>query len=78
LEISRQLLPMTLVSTEGMTKSGKMSSSEPFSKIDFDDDAVIQSKIEKSFSVDKQVQKNGLITIIRFILFEKFMTHFII
>ena len=55
----------------GLTKTGKMSSSEPLSKIDFDDsDEIILEKIARAFSVDGQSEKNGLIAIIKYILFE--------
>jgi tyrosyl-tRNA synthetase len=55
----------------GLTKSGKMSSSEPLSKIDFnDDDETIRLKLNKSFSIDTQIQGNGLMAIIKYILFE--------
>jgi tyrosyl-tRNA synthetase len=65
----------------GLGKSGKMSSSEPLSKIDFDDSrAALASKIRKSFCPspadfpgDAQQQEecmtNGLLAICKFILF---------
>lgn len=63
----------------GLTKTGKMSSSEPLSKIDFDDDdEVIRSKIEKAFSIDGQVEKNGLVAIIKYILFELYPEGFLV
>jgi len=56
----------------GLGESGKMSSSEPNSKIDFDDtDKQIRKKINKSFSVDGQVQGNGLLAILKHIIFIK-------
>lgn len=56
----------------GLGKTGKMSSSEPNSKIDLDDsDEVIQDKISKAFSVDKVVEGNGLLSILKYILFKK-------
>ncbi len=57
----------------GLTKTGKMSSSEPNSKIDFDDsDEVIKDKIMKAYSVDKQIDSNGLLAITKYIIFELF------
>lgn len=56
----------------GLGKSGKMSSSEPNSKIDLDDsDEIINDKISKAFSVDKQVEGNGLLAMLRYIVFRK-------
>lgn len=56
----------------GLGESGKMSSSEPNSKIDFDDDdAKIKSKINKAFCVDGQVEGNGLLAILKFIVFKQ-------
>lgn len=56
----------------GLGKSGKMSSSEPNSKIDFDDsDEVIKDKINKAFVVDGQLEGNGLLAIMKYILFRK-------
>lgn len=56
----------------GLGESGKMSSSEPNSKIDFtDDDETIRRKIKKAFSKDGEVQGNGLLSISRHILFYK-------
>lgn len=53
----------------GLTKSGKMSASEPLSKIDLDeDDASIRTKIAKAYSVDGEPQGNGLLAILRYIL----------
>ncbi len=53
----------------GLTKSGKMSASIPNSKIDFDDtDDAIHKKISKAFSVDKQVEGNALLAILRYIV----------
>jgi tyrosyl-tRNA synthetase len=59
----------------GLTKTGKMSSSEPNSKIDFDDsDEVIREKFMKAFSVEGQVENNGLLAITKYIIFELFPT----
>ena len=59
----------------GLSKSGKMSSSEPDSKIDFEDsDFVIMEKLRNAFSVDgeevveikqkskKKIQKSQLLS----------------
>ena len=55
----------------GLTKTGKMSSSEPFSKIDFDDsDEVIREKFMRAYSVDGQIENNGLLAITKYIVFE--------
>ncbi len=57
----------------GLGKSGKMSSSEPDSKVDFDDtDEVIKDKINKAYSLDGQVEGNALLLILRHILFYVF------
>ncbi|MGV8161991.1 MAG: tyrosine--tRNA ligase [Candidatus Nanoarchaeia archaeon] len=56
----------------GLGESGKMSSSEPNSKIDFeDDDAKIKGKINKAFSTDGVVEGNGLLAILKYIIFKK-------
>ncbi len=56
----------------GLGESGKMSSSELNSKIDFDDsDKVIRKKINKAFSVDGQVEGNGLLAILKYVIFIK-------
>jgi len=53
----------------GLGKSGKMSSSEPNSKIDFDDsDKIIKKKINKAWSVDGEAEGNGLLAILEFVL----------
>jgi len=57
----------------GLTKTGKMSSSEPFSKIDFDDsDEMIYEKLMKAYSIDGQIEGNGIIAITKYIIFELF------
>lgn len=54
----------------GLGESGKMSSSEPNSKIDFiDTDKQIRKKINKAFCVDGQVEGNGLLAIVKNIIF---------
>ncbi len=56
----------------GLGESGKMSASEPNSKIDFDDsDKIIRKKINKAFSVDGQVEGNGLLAILKYVVFVK-------
>jgi tyrosyl-tRNA synthetase len=56
----------------GLGESGKMSSSEPNSKIDFGDtDKLIRKKINKAFSVDGVVENNGLLALLKFIIFKK-------
>lgn len=56
----------------GLGESGKMSSSEPNSKIDFTDtDKQIRKKINKAFSVDGQVENNGLLSMLKYILFNQ-------
>ena len=56
----------------GLGESGKMSSSEPNSKIDFDDDdKKIRSKINKAFSADGVVEGNGLLAVLKFIIFRQ-------
>ncbi|GAB4284347.1 MAG: hypothetical protein Kow0081_1450 [Candidatus Dojkabacteria bacterium] len=55
----------------GLGKSGKMSSSEPNSKIDLtDSDDVIREKISKAFSEDQVVEGNGLLAILKYIIFK--------
>ena len=66
----RAYLMNTLI--PGLTSSGKMSSSEPNSKIDLDDsDADIKRKIKKSFSIDGRVEGNGLLAILQHIIFPR-------
>jgi tyrosyl-tRNA synthetase len=56
----------------GLGESGKMSSSEPNSKIDFeDDDAKVKSKINKAYCVDGVVEGNGLLAIMKYIIFKQ-------
>lgn len=56
----------------GLGESGKMSSSEPNSKIDFTDtDKQIRKKINKAFSEDGKVEGNGLLAILKYIIFRK-------
>eukprot|EP00818_Percolomonas_sp_WS_P005597 CAMPEP_0117450432 /NCGR_PEP_ID=MMETSP0759-20121206/8465_1 /TAXON_ID=63605 /ORGANISM="Percolomonas cosmopolitus, Strain WS" /LENGTH=415 /DNA_ID=CAMNT_0005242953 /DNA_START=150 /DNA_END=1397 /DNA_ORIENTATION=- len=56
----------------GLTQDGKMSSSIPNSKIDFtDSDKQIKKKISAAFAAPGQVEGNGLLAIMRFIIFRK-------
>ncbi|MFA6073246.1 MAG: tyrosine--tRNA ligase [Candidatus Woesearchaeota archaeon] len=66
----------------GLGESGKMSSSEPNSKIDFDDDDTkIKNKINKAFCTDGVVEGNGLLAIMKYIIFKQLQRehrHFVI
>lgn len=54
----------------GLGKEKKMSASEPGSKIEFtDSDKIIKRKINKAFSKDGQVEGNGLLAILKHIIF---------
>jgi tyrosyl-tRNA synthetase len=56
----------------GLGESGKMSASELNSKIDFNDtDKQIRKKINKAFSIDGTVEDNGLLAILKYIVFIK-------
>ncbi|MDA3856118.1 MAG: tyrosine--tRNA ligase [Candidatus Woesearchaeota archaeon] len=56
----------------GLGKTGKMSSSEPESKIDFfDSDKTIRNKINKAFCQDKVIDGNGLLPMLKYVLFHK-------
>ncbi len=56
----------------GLGQSGKMSSSEPNSKVDFDDDDdTIKRKLKKAHSVDGEVEGNGVLAILKFIIYPK-------
>lgn len=56
----------------GLTQDGKMSSSIPNSKIDFlDTDEVIKKKISSAYSAPGQVEGNGLLAILKYIIFSK-------
>jgi len=59
----------------GLGESGKMSSSEPNSKVDFDDsEEVIASKLGNAFAPEGKVEGNGLLAILEHILF-KYLEH---
>ena len=56
----------------GLGEGGKMSSSDPNSKIEFDDSAkAIRKKIGKAFSADGVVEDNGLLAIMRYVVFRR-------
>lgn len=56
----------------GLGESGKMSSSEPNSKIDFEDsDQIIKQKVNKAYCIDGVPEGNGLLAILKYILFRK-------
>lgn len=56
----------------GLSKSGKMSSSEPLSKIDFDDsDESVRSKFKQAYSVDGQADGNGMLALLKHILIRR-------
>jgi len=56
----------------GLGESGKMSSSEPNSKVDFaDTDKQIRKKINKAFCEDGKVEGNGLLAMLQYVLFHK-------
>jgi len=56
----------------GLGESGKMSSSEINSKIDFDDDdKTIKNKINKAYSVDGVVEGNGLLAMLKYVIFRR-------
>lgn len=56
----------------GLGQSGKMSSSEPASKIDFTDtDTEITKKINKAYSVDGVIEGNSLLQMLNLIIFNK-------
>lgn len=55
----------------GLGESGKMSSSEPNSKIDFTDtDKEIRKKINKAYSEDGKTEGNGLLALTKYIIFK--------
>jgi tyrosyl-tRNA synthetase len=55
----------------GLGESGKMSSSEPNSKIDFDDsDKQIRKKINKAYSTDGVIENNGLLMLLKYVIFK--------
>ena len=55
----------------GLAKGGKMSASIPNSKIDLtDSDALIIKKCNKAWSVDGEIDQNGILAIYKLIIFE--------
>ena len=62
----------------GLGESGKMSSSEPNSKIDFDDtDKQIRKKINKAYCKDGELD-NGLLPLCKYLIFRRIEGDFII
>jgi len=60
----------------GLTKSGKMSSSEPNSKLDLDDtDEIIKKKFGNAFSEDGKAEGNGMLCMLKFVLFRYLNKH---
>jgi tyrosyl-tRNA synthetase len=56
----------------GLGKSGKMSSSEPLSKVELDEEeAALKKKIKKAYSVDGEAEGNGLLAILQYIIFRR-------
>jgi len=54
----------------GLGKSGKMSSSEPNTKIDFiDDEATVMKKLRKAHCVDGIVEDNGVLAMLKYVIF---------
>ncbi len=54
-----------------LTQTGKMSSSDATSKIDFEDDEeTIRKKINKAYCIDGETENNGLLAIAKFIIFK--------
>jgi len=55
----------------GLGESGKMSSSELNSKIDFEDtDKEIRKKINKAYSEDGKIEGNGLLALLKYVIFK--------
>eukprot|EP01130_Rhizamoeba_saxonica_P003387 TRINITY_DN1433_c0_g1_i1.p1 TRINITY_DN1433_c0_g1~~TRINITY_DN1433_c0_g1_i1.p1 ORF type:complete len:535 (-),score=144.93 TRINITY_DN1433_c0_g1_i1:35-1639(-) len=55
-------------------KPAKMSSSLPLSKVDFDDsNKAIKNKFKRAYSVDGEVENNGLLAILKYIIIRKFI-----
>ena len=56
----------------GLGEGGKMSSSDANSKIDFmDTDKQIRKKINKAFSKDGEVENNGILAILKYVIFKR-------
>ena len=63
----------------GLGEGGKMSSSEAGSKIDFiDTDKEIKKKINKAFSQDGKVEDNGLLGMLKYVVFPFLKKEFVI
>jgi tyrosyl-tRNA synthetase len=62
-EIINPLIP-------GLTQTGKMSASDPNSKIDLlDDKETIKKKINKAYCPEKQVEENGVLAFCKYVIF---------
>jgi tyrosyl-tRNA synthetase len=60
----------------GLGESGKMSSSEPLSKVELDEsDSAIKFKISQAYSKDGIAEGNGLLAILKHILFRYLKKH---
>jgi len=60
----------------GLGQSGKMSSSEPLSKVELDETPeTIQAKLMQAYSVDGVAEDNGLLAILKYILFRYLKKH---
>ncbi len=60
----------------GLGESGKMSSSEPLSKVELDESVeAIKYKLGQAFSRDGQVEGNGLLAILKHVLFRYLNKH---
>lgn len=54
----------------GLAEGGKMSSSDPNSKIDLlDDEKTVQKKINKAYSQEGVVEGNGLLSFLKYVIF---------
>lgn len=54
----------------GLGQGGKMSASDPNSKIDLlDDEATVKSKVKKAYAAPGEVEGNGLISFIEYVVF---------
>ncbi len=63
----------------GLGESGKMSSSEDNSKVDFmDTDKIIRKKINKAFSEDGKTEDNGLLGMLKYVVFPFLKGDFVI
>ncbi|MDD3083675.1 MAG: tyrosine--tRNA ligase [Candidatus ainarchaeum sp.] len=64
-EIINPLIP-------SLNQSGKMSASDPNTKIDLlDDKTVIQKKLNKAYCPEKEVNENGVLAFCKYVIFKK-------